>query len=97
MPDDLLDSETVLARFNRLLQDVLQGSTRRNTFLQWEVDLLLDIDNCRLRDTALKRELQRYRNAVQRHMGRGERLPPKFSDFLQSRPGAASRAVERSF
>jgi hypothetical protein len=84
-PDDVLDSETVLARFNRLVQDLLRGSIRRNTFLPWEVDLMLDIEQCPLRDGPLRRELQRYQAAVRRHMSKGERVPLKFSEYMSSR------------
>ena len=66
MPDDFLDSETVLARFNRLMQDLLRGSIRRNTFLPWEVELMIDIEQCPLRDGPLRRELQKYQVAVRR-------------------------------
>lgn len=85
MAENLLDSEAVLARFNRLIQDLLHGSIRRNTFLPWEVDLMLDIEQCPLRDGPLRRELQRYQAAVRRRMGKGEPIPIKFSDYLSSR------------
>ena len=89
-PADVLDSETVLARFNRLVQDLLRGSIRRNTFLPWEVDLMPDIEQCPLRDGPLRRELQRYQAAVRRRMTKGERVPIKFSEYLSSRSTPAS-------
>ena len=84
-PGDVLDSDTVLARFNRLVQDLLRGSIRRNTFLPWEVDLMLEVEQCPLRDGPLRRELQRYQAAVRRRMTKGERVPIKFSEYLSSR------------
>ena len=90
MPDTVLDSDTVLARFNRLMQDLQRGSIRRNTFLAWEVDLLLDIEACALREGALRRELQRYQAAVKRRMGKGERVPLKFSEYLTARRAGLS-------
>jgi len=90
MSEDYLDSESALARFNKLIQDLIQGSIRRNTFLPWEVDLMLDIEQCSLRDGPLRRELQRYRAAVRRQMGKGERVPLKFSEYLNSRCPASS-------
>ncbi len=88
MPEHALDSDTVLARFNRLIQDLLRGSIRRNTFLPWEVDLILEIDQCPLREGPLRRELLRYQAAVRRRMVNGERTPPRFSDYLSSRSSA---------
>jgi hypothetical protein len=93
MPDDFLDSETVLARFNRLMQDLLHGSIRRNTFLPWEVDLMLDIEQCPLRDGPLRRELQRYQAAVRRRMTKGERIPLKFSEYLSSRSSRGNLSI----
>lgn len=81
--DSLPDSEAVLAQFNRLIQELLRGSLNRNTFRPWEIDILLDIETCELKEN--KRELlKRYQKAVQRHMEKGARLPFKLSDYLES-------------
>ena len=90
MPEHFLDSETVLARFNRLLQDLLRGTIRRNTFLPWEVDLMLDIEQCALTDRALRRELQRYQVLVRKRMAKGECTPPRFREFLKARSGVTT-------
>ncbi len=84
MYEDSSDSETVLARFNRLMQDVLQGAIRRNTFRPWEVELLLDIQDCPLSAVALRRMLQRYQKAVQRQMEKGASRPLKLSVYLNA-------------
>ena len=84
MHDSLPDSDAVLAQFNRLIQELLRGNMARNTFRQWEVDLLLDIEGCNLRDSARRETLRRYQRAVQRHMEKGARLPLKLSDYLDS-------------
>jgi len=94
-PDNQLDSETVLARFNRLMQDLLRGSVRRNTFLPWEVDLMLDIEQCPLRDGPLRRELQRYQVAVRRRMTKGERIPLKCSEYLSSRSSGGNLSIDK--
>ena len=62
------DDDAVLAQFNRLIQEVLRGNMTRNTFRPWEVELLLDIEGCGLRDAARRETLRRYQRAVQRHM-----------------------------
>jgi hypothetical protein len=84
MYDSLPDSDTVLAQFNRLIQDLLRGNMHRNTFRPWEVELLLDIESCGLRDAARRETLRRYQRAVQRHMEKGARLPLKLSEYLES-------------
>src|SRR6185369_2824041 len=82
--ESLPDSETVLAQFNRLIQELLRGNMQRNTFRPWEIELLLDIETCALRDAARRETLRRYQRAVQRHMEKGARLPLKLSEYLES-------------
>jgi len=84
MYDSLPDSDAVLAQFNRLIQELLRGSMQRNTFRPWEVELLLDIENCNLRETSKREILRRYQKAVQRHMEKGARLPLKLSEYLEA-------------
>jgi hypothetical protein len=82
--DSLPDSETVLAQFNRLVQELLRGTMNRNTFRPWEIEILLDIEGCDLRDASKRETLRRYQKAVQRHMERGARLPLKLSEYLDA-------------
>jgi len=84
MHDYLPDSDAVLAQFNRLIQELLRGNMHRNTFRPWEVDLLLDIESCGLRDASRRETLRRYQRAVQRHMEKGARLPLKLSEYLEN-------------
>ena len=78
------DSDAILAQFNRLMQEVLRGNMHRTTFRPWEVELLLDIEGCGLRDAARRETLRRYRRAVQRHMEKGGKSPLKLSEYLES-------------
>jgi hypothetical protein len=78
------DDDAVLAQFNRLIQEVLRGNMARNTFRPWEVELLLDIEACGLRDAARRETLRRYQRAVQRHMEKGGHIPLKLSEYLDS-------------
>jgi len=91
------DSETVLAQFNRLIQELLRGNMHRNTFRPWEIELLLDIESCNLRETKKRDTLRRYQKAVQRHMEKGASLPLKLSEYLNAvktkRAGAPERAA----
>ncbi len=76
------DSEAVLAQFNRLIQELLRGNMNRNTFRPWEIELLLDIESCSLRDSNKRDTLKRYQKAVQRHMEKGAPAPLKLSEYL---------------
>ena len=95
--ESLPDSETVLARFNRLIQELLRGNMQRNTFRPWEIEILLDIESCNLREVNKRDTLRRYQKAVQRHMEKGARLPLKLSEYLDAvknkRAGGTERAV----
>src|SRR5256885_14431097 len=84
MYDTLPDSDTILAQFNRLIQELLRGTMSRNTFRPWGIDLRLDIEHCNLRDASRRATLRRYQRAVQRHMEKGARLPLKLSDDLEN-------------
>jgi hypothetical protein len=84
MHDTLPDSDAVLAQFNRLIQELLRGNMHRNTFRPWEVELLLDIESCNLRESSKRETLRRYQKAVQRHMEKGARLPLKLSEYIEA-------------
>ena len=92
MYETLPDSDAILAQFNRLIQELLRGNMQRNTFRPWEIDILLDIEACNLRDGNRRDILKRYQKAVQRHMEKGARLPLKLSEYLES--VKAKRVVE---
>ena len=77
-----LDHEAMLAQFNRLIQELLRGSITRNTFKPWEIDLLLDIEACSLKDGSKRELLRRYQKAVIRQMDKGAMMPMKLSEFL---------------
>src|ERR1700749_201559 len=99
MHDSLPDSDAVRAQFNRLIQELLRGNMHRNTFRPWEVELLLDIEPCNLRESAKRETLKRYQKAVQRHMEKGARLPLKLSEYLErvkAKRAAQAQAQEAS-
>jgi hypothetical protein len=78
------DSDAILAQFNRLIQELLRGNMHRNTFRPWEIELLLDIESCNLRDASRREMLRRYQRAVQRQMEKGADRPLKMSEYLES-------------
>jgi hypothetical protein len=76
-----------LAQFNNLLQELAQGAAKRSVYEKWEMDLLLDFGECRIRKSSRAEVLKRYQRTVQRHFLRGEYSFPAPSTFL-----AAERA-----
>lgn len=83
MEDHQLDSDAVLAQFNRLIADLLRGHMNRNTFRPWEIEILLDIESCDLRDSNRREVLRRYQKAVQRELDRGATSLLKLSEYLE--------------
>lgn len=98
--EQTLCSDEILARFNRLIQDVMRGDWRRNSFTSWEMELLLDIHACH-KELAVRRDLlPRYQKAVQRQLFRRREMPMTLSAYVESlrerqamRVAAAERPV----
>jgi hypothetical protein len=98
MHESLPDSDAVLAQFNKLIVELLRGTMNRNTFRPWEIELLLDIESCNLRESSKRETLRRYQKAVQRQMEKGARLPMKLTEYLDSvkakRPSGPAQSIE---
>ena len=92
---ETIDSEARLNRFNRLLQELIRGSMNRNTFQPWEIDILLDIEACQLREPVKRETLRRYQKAVQRAMEKGAPRPFCLSEYLSAKKGAGSQAASK--
>jgi hypothetical protein len=88
-----IDSEARLNRFNRLMQELIRGVMNRNTFQPWEIDILLDIETCQLREPVKRETLRRYQKAVQRSMEKGAQMPLRLSEYLGAKKSAPGRAV----
>ena len=82
MTEEAPSTEEILGQFNRLIRELLRGQINRNTFRPWEVELLLDIEDCRLRKSSKDATLRRYQRAVQRQIERGATAPVKLSEYL---------------
>jgi hypothetical protein len=74
--------EAKLLQFNRLLAELLRGKIVRTTFQPWEVDLLLDIEACQLKEVNRREILRRYQKAANRYVDRGGRRLLKLSEYL---------------
>jgi len=80
---ELRNSDAVLAQFNRLLRELLGEGLHRHTFRPWEIEILLDIESCNLRDPQRGTILRRYQKAVQRMMEQGARMPLRFAAYVE--------------
>src|SRR5450759_899504 len=79
--DDLEHRELQLNRFRRLIGELIRGATARNTFAPWEIDLMLDFEDCQLPFRRVE-ILRQYQRAVERQMASGPGPPMKLSHFL---------------
>ena len=86
-PSENMDSEARLNRFNRLLQELMRGAIKRNTFQPWEIEILIDIEACQAREPVKRETLRRYQKAVQRAMEKGAPMPLRLSEYLQGKKG----------
>jgi len=84
--DDLVERELDLNRFKRLMGEVLRGQIARNSFVSWEVEILLDFNACELEPRRRTEILRQYQRAVERQFESGPGGPPmKLSQFLVER------------
>lgn len=83
------NSEALLNRFNKLLQELVRGTVSRNTFQPWEIEILLDIEACNLREGVKRETLRRYQKAVQRAMEKGVPAPFLLSEYISGKKSAA--------
>jgi hypothetical protein len=83
--DDLVERELMLSRFRRLIGELMRGEVRRNVFQAWEIELLIDIENCVVDPKRKIGTLRRYERAVARQMEAQPGPPMKLSEFLQRR------------
>ena len=81
--DELLDRELMLSRFRRLVAELLRGRVRRTVFAKWEIEILIDIENCQVDPKRRIGTLRRYERAVTRQLESGPGPPMKLSEFLQ--------------
>ena len=91
--DDLVERELMLNRFNRLMGELVRGAIIRNSFQPWEIDLLLDIDNCPLDRRRCLEILRQYQKAVERQLDTGPGPPLKLSEYLAMRAAAKERRL----
>jgi len=85
MADDLVELELMLNRFRRLVGELMRGAIARNSFEPWEVEILIDCQQCQLEPRRRLDTLRQYQKAVEKQMETGPGPPMKLSEFLQLR------------
>ena len=83
--DELVQRELILNRFKRLLGEIMRGQVARNAFQPWEIEILLDLDQCELESRRKMDILRQYQRAVERQMEMSDGPPMKLSEFLVRR------------
>ena len=91
--DDLIQLEIMLNRFNKLMGELMRGTIARNSIFSWEIDILLDMDDCRLERRRRLETLRQYQKAVERQMTLGPGPPMKLSQFLVTRSHRREEAL----
>jgi hypothetical protein len=91
--DELIQLELMLNRFKRLLGELMRGAVERNAFQPWEIEIMLDFNNCRIESKRRSEILRQYRRAVERQMATGPGPPMKLSAFLELRARRRENAL----
>lgn len=82
---------------SQLIQEVIGGTLRRNTFTPCELQLLLDLQACRIRKSTKPDVLRRYLKAAQQHSAVGGPAPLRFSEFFATEQlRVAAQTAERA-
>src|SRR5437588_9491197 len=97
--DDAIDRELMFSRFQRLIGELIRGTSTRTVFVPWELQILLDIKECGLKPKQRIKILRQYQNAVAKQLDTGPGPPMKLSEFLQRRktrrPSMESRPARK--
>ena len=81
--DDLMDRELMFSRFQRLIAELIRGTSTRTLFQPWELQILIDIEGIALDSKQRVKILRQYQNAVSKQLESGPGPPMKLSEFLQ--------------
>jgi len=81
--DDLIQLEIMLNRFRKLMGELMRGTVVRNAFQRWEMEILIDFQECVLDPRRRTETLRQYQRAVEKQMEIGPGPPMLLSDFLQ--------------
>ncbi len=86
MPEDeLVQIELTLNRFRKLVSELQRGAIHRNNFEPWEIEILMDLEQCCLNRRRRLDILGQYQRAVEQQMEGGSTVPMRLSEFLEMR------------
>jgi hypothetical protein len=90
------DPRFTFASFSQLVQELISGTVRRHTFTQPELELLLDLQNSRIRKSSKPDVLRRYLRAAQTQFSQqGSVL--RFANFMEREIAAKSTPLAPVF
>lgn len=72
-----------MTSFSQLVQELIGGAIRRHIFTPWELELLLDLDTCRIRKSARPEMLRRYLRTVLQGFTQGASTPLRLTSFVE--------------
>ena len=78
----MTDPRFTFVSFSQLVQELISGTVRRHTFTPSELELLLDLQNSRIRKSSRPDVLRRYLRATQLHIAQQGSLL-RFSKFME--------------
>ncbi|MBI1895711.1 MAG: hypothetical protein HYS04_04110 [Acidobacteria bacterium] len=95
-------SDRMPSQFHKLIENLLRGKLDRHAFERWEIELLLEVEACRLPKSKRDRALRSYRSFVLRQIESGCTRLAGFAEYLAERgqkrrlpqAGASSSAFE---
>ena len=76
------DPRFTFASFSQLVQELISGTVRRHTFTQPELELLLDLQNSRIRKSSKPDVLRRYLRAAHTQFAQQGSIL-RFSNFME--------------
>lgn len=68
--------------FERFMREFVAGSMKRNSFHPWEIELIIDIQECRVKHGRSEQMLRRYRTAARKFLEKGFERPLKMSEYI---------------
>jgi hypothetical protein len=83
--NEIEERERMFSRFQRLITELIQGSIRRTNFEPWEIELLVDLEQCNIPPRKRIGILRQYHKAVRRQFDVGPGPPMKLSEYLHWR------------
>jgi len=86
-----VDTAQLIVRFQRLMREIESGALQRNSFHAWEVELLVDLEQCQIRSNR-RRLMRRYQKAAVRGLEMGAQRPLKLSEYLMRTRARRPRA-----